>query len=206
LAGFAGIAAAGKSIEMLLNACFEDLQPLDPPPPAPPGKKTKAVLVRTIDFDHGKKIATGISSPALSIFLYRVDFNKAMRAAWSAASEQDGRSHLALDLHYLITPWAENAEDEHRILGRAMQGMETTPILTGPLLHSSGEWDAGESIQVVLEEVSTEAVMRMFDSLPTDYRLSVPYVARVMRLDGRFAAPEGRVITAITGAVPTTVL
>lgn len=186
---------------MLLNASFEEVQPLDPPLPAPPAKKTKAVLVRTIDFDPGK-VATSIGTPALSIFLYRVDFNKAMRAAWSAVSEQDGRSHLALDLHYLITPWAENAEDEHRILGRAMQCIETTPILSGPLLHSSGGWDAAESIQVVLEEVSSEAVMRMFDSLPTDYRLSVPYVARVMRLDGSLGTPEGRVITAITGIVP----
>lgn len=190
---------------MLLNAGFQDLQPLDPPLPAPPGKKTKAVLVRTIDFDP-TKVATSIGSPTLSIFLYRVDFNKAMRAAWSATSGQDGRSHLALDLHYLITPWGDNAEDEHRILGRAMQCLEATPILTGPLLHSSGEWDAGESIQVVLEEVSSEAVMRMFDSLPTDYRLSVPYVARVMRLDGTRVTGEGRVITAITGITPTTQL
>ena len=202
MAGFAGIAAAGKSIEMLLNAGFEDLQPLDP---VPPGKKTKAVLVRTIDFDS-TKVATSIGSPALSIFLYRVDFNKAVRAAWSGASGQDGRSHLALDLHYLITPWSENAEDEHKILGRAMQLLESTPILTGPLLHSSGQWEVGESIQVVLEDVSSEAVMRMFDSLPTDYRLSVPYVARVMRLDGTRVSGEGHVITAITGITPTTKL
>ena len=203
MAGFAGIAAAGRSIEMLLNSCFEDLQPLDPPPPEPPGNKTKAVLVRTSDFEPAN-VNNRIGSPALSIFLYRVDFNKVMRAAWSATSERDGRAHLALDLHYLITPWAENAEEEHRILGRAMQCLESTPILTGPLLHSSGEWDAGEAIQVVLEEVSNEAVMRMFDSLPTDYRLSVPYIARVMRLDSRVPAPAGPVITAITGVTPTT--
>ena len=205
MAGFAGIAAAGKSIEMLLNACFEDLQPLDPPLPAPPGKKTRARLVRTADFEPGN-IEANIGTPALSIFLYRVDFNKVMRAAWSGTSGNDGRSHLGLDLHYLITPWGDNAEDEHRILGRAMQCLECTPILGGPLLHSSGDWGADESMQVVLEEVSNEAVMRMFDSLPTDYRLSVPYIARVMRLDGRVAAPEGPVITAITGAVPTTTL
>lgn len=198
MAGFAGIAAAGKSIEMLLTAGFEEFQPVS-------GSNTKAVLVHTVDFETGN-ISNNIGSPALSIFLYRVDFNKVMRAAWSGASVQDGRSHLGLDLHYLITPWAENAEDEHRVLGRAMQCLETTPILSGPLLHSSGEWDAGESIQLVLEEVSTEAVMRTFDSLPTDYRLSVPYIARIMRLDGRVAEPEGPVITAIIGGVPTTTL
>jgi len=201
LAGFAGIAAAGKSIEMLLNSSFEELQPLE----VPPNNKTKAVLVRAIDFSPDK-VGGSIGSPALSIFLYRVDFNKAMRAAWSGAAHRDGRAHLGLDLHYLITPWAENATDEHKILGRAMQCLETTPILTGPMLHASGEWDAGESIQVVLEEVSSEAVMRMFDSLPTDYRLSVPYIARVMRLDGLVAEPAGPVVTAIKGIVPTTKL
>jgi Pvc16 N-terminal domain len=198
LAGFAGIAAVGKSIEMLLTAGFTEFQPVG-------GSNTKAVLVHTIDFETNN-VANNIGSPALSIFLYRVDFNKVMRAAWSAAAEQDGRSHLGLDLHYLLTPWAENAEDDHRVLGRAMQCLESTPILSGPLLHSSGEWDAGESIQIVLEEVSTEAVMRIFDSLPTDYRLSVPYIARVMRIDGRVATPEAPVITTITGAVPTTTL
>jgi hypothetical protein len=200
LAAFTGIAAASKSIEMLLNACFEDFQPLQPVPPA---KKTKAVLARTIDFG-GDLVTTNIGSPALSIFLYRVDFNKVMRTSWSATSEQDGRSHLGLDLHYLMTPWADNAEDEQRILGRAMQCIESTPILNGPLLHSSGGWNADESIQLVLEDVSTDAVMRMFDSLPIDYRLSVPYVARVMRLDGLVADPAGPVATAIIGAVPTT--
>jgi hypothetical protein len=200
LAGFAGIAAAGKSIEMLLNSCFEDLQPLDEQ-----NNKTKAVLVRTTDFDPSN-VSNSIGTRALSIFLYRVDFNRVMRAAWAGTTERDGRAHLGLDLHYLITPWADNAVDEHRILGRAMQCLDSTPILSGPLLHSSGEWDAGEAIQIVLEEVSNEAVMRMFDSLPTEYRLSVPYVARVMRLDGRVAEPEGPVITAITGAVPSTKL
>ena len=200
MAGFAGIAAAGKSIEILLNSCFEDLQPLDEQ-----NNKTKAVLVRTTDFDPSN-VSNSIGTRALSIFLYRVDFNRVMRAAWAGTTERDGRAHLGLDLHYLITPWADNAVDEHRILGRAMQCLDSTPILSGPLLHSSGEWDAGEAIQIVLEEVSNEAVMRMFDSLPTEYRLSVPYVARVMRLDGRVAEPEGPVITAITGAVPSTKL
>ncbi|HJQ69638.1 MAG TPA: DUF4255 domain-containing protein [Blastocatellia bacterium] len=188
----------GRSVELLLNACFEDEQPVS-------GKKTKAVLVRTSDFEQAN-IALNIGSPALSIFLYRVDFNKTMRAAWSAASAQDGRSHLGLDLHYLLTPWGENAEHEHRILGKAMQCLETTPILSGPLLHSSGNWDASESIQMVLEEISTEAIMRTFDSLPADYRLSMPYIMRVIRLDGRVVATEGPVITAIAGATPTTSL
>jgi hypothetical protein len=200
LAGFSGIAATGKSIEMLVSAGFEELQPVGDPS-LPGFKKTKVILVDTVDFE---KSDLNIGAPALSIFLYRVDFNKVMRAALSATAFDEGRAHLGLDLHYLITPWGDNAEDEHRILGRAMQCLESTPILSGPMLHSSGEWRPNESIQLVLEEVSTEAIMRIFDSLPTDYRLSVPYIARIMRLDGREVDTAGPVIKAITGAIPTT--
>ena len=68
MAGFAAIAAAGKSIERLLNVCFEESQPIE-------GKITHAVLVRTDDFSD-KNVANAIGSPALSIFLYRIE-------AWS---------------------------------------------------------------------------------------------------------------------------
>jgi hypothetical protein len=194
MAGFGGIAAGGKSVERFLNAAFESEQPIS-------GSRTRAVLVRTSDFDDNV-VATNIGSPALSIFLYRVDFNKTMRAAWSAVGSQDGRGHLAVDLHLLLTAWAENAEFEHRILGRAMQAIETTPLLSGPLLDPSTDWAPNESVQLVLEDISTEAVMRMFDSLPTDYRLSIPYIARIIRIDSRVAAPDTPVTTLITGAVP----
>jgi len=195
LAGFAGIAATGKSIERLLNAAFADEEPV-------PGKKTRAVLVRTSDFEE-TNAATNIGSPALSVFLYRVDSNKVMRAAWSAVGSQDGVPHFAVDLHFLLTPWADNAEFEQRILGKAMQCLETTPQLSGPLLHPSADWAANETVQVVSEDIPPEAMLRAFDSLPTDYRLSVAYVARVVRIDGREATPTPPATTVVAGAVPT---
>jgi len=196
VANLNSISATGKSIERLLTAAFSD-------PPVPvSGKTTKAFLIRTEDFDQSSNSSI-ILRPALSIFLYRVDFNKSMRAAWSGVTYHDGVPHLPLDLHFLLTPWADNAESEHAILGRAMQCLDSTPILSGPLLHQSGEWAPNEAIQLVMEEISTEAVMRTFDSLPSDYRISVPYIARIARLDGRVAAPAPPVTTLITGKVPS---
>ena len=194
MTGFAGIAAAGRSIERLLNAAFDEEQPI-------PGQRARAVLVRTNDFDVSSG-ASIIPPIALSIFVYRVDFNKTMRAAWSAVGSQDGHGHLAVDLHLLLTAWADNAEFELRILGRAMQAIETMPILGGPLLDPITEWAPNESVQLVLEDISTEAVMRTFDSLPTDYRLSVPYIARIVRIDSRVANPDQFVTSLIAGTVP----
>lgn len=196
MANLASIAATGRSLERLLNQAFAE-------PPVPvSGRTTRAFLIRTEDFDQTGN-ASVIVRPALSIFLYRVDFNKTMRAAWSGVTYHDGQPHLPLDLHFLISPWADNAEDEHTILGRAMQCLDTTPILAGPLLHASGAWAANEAVNLVMDEISTEAVMRTFDSLPTDYRISVPYIARVIRLDARQATPTPPVTTLITGKAPS---
>ncbi len=197
MADFTAIASVGKSLERFLSACFTD--PLVPAPV--PASTTKAVLARTEDFNNSG--AGGrIVPPALSIFLYRVDFNKTMRAAWSAVGSQDGLGHLPLDLHYMLTPWASDPELEHRIVGRAMQCLETTPILSGPLLMPAGGWAANEGVQMLLEDVPTEWIMRTFDSLPTDFKLSIPYIARITRIDSRqrFAAPD--TTTVVAGLVP----
>ena len=200
MAGFSAIAAAGKSIERLLSGCLG----APPPEEAPvPNRTTQAFLARTEDFVKTGN-AFGFSVPALTIYTYRVDFNKAMRAAWSAAGSFTGTGHLPLDLHFLITPWADNAEHEQRILGKAMQCLETSPLLNGPLLYPDplAGWAPNEGIQVVLEEISTEAVMRTFDSLPIDYKLSVPYIARVVRLDSKRTFPSPTVIKAVRGLTP----
>lgn len=199
MADFTAIASVGKSLERFLSLCFTD--PLVPVPV--PGSTTRAVLARTEDFDNSGGGA--ITPPCLSIFLYRIDYNKTMRAAWSAVGSQDGLGHLPLDLHYMLTPWATDPELEHRIIGRTMQCLETTPILSGPLLTPGGGWAPNEGLQVVLEDVPTEWIMRTFDSLPTEFKLSIPYVARVTRIDSRqrFVAPDAT--TVVAGVVPSAV-
>lgn len=194
MAHFASISAVSRSIERFLTASFQ----ADPPVS---GSSTSARLVRTEDFEHNALLA--FQRPFLSIFTYRVDFNKTTRAGWSAIGSLDGRSHLPLDLHFLLTPWASDADSELRVLGRAMQALDGTPILGGPLLFDYGEFSAGESVQVVLEDVSTEVVIRAFDSLPIDYKLSVPYIARIVRVDSRVAAPSPPVLTVVSGTSPS---
>jgi len=181
------------SLERLLTRAF-----LAEPPVA--GSQTRAVLVRTDDF---AKAAPALAvRPALSVFLYRIEFNKTMRAAWSGTGAQRGRAHAPLDLHFLLTPWAEN---ELRILGRTIQCLESTPSLSGPLLHPDGGWAANEAVQLTPEELTIEAVMRTFESLPTDYRPSLAYIARVVRVDSLTTEPVRPVTTLVTGITPEVV-
>lgn len=194
MASYAAIRDVGKSLERALTAWFREVRPLGPT------KQAKAHLARTEDFENK---GAGIGVHTISVFLYRVDLNKVMRSAWSQVGHVDGRGHLALDLHFLLTPWGENAQDEHALLGAAMEFLEQTPIFTGPLLSGGSTWAPGEAIQFVLGEMTTEEVMRTFDSLPTEYRLSVPYLARVVRLDSRAVTPDPPVSKIVTGATPS---
>ncbi len=195
MANAESIAAAGRSLERFLTQQFAEQPPLV--------KTTTAHVVRTEDLKEIGTNGSNWSRPLLTLYLYRIDFNTATRASWSARGHVDGRSHLPVDLHFLATAWADNAIDELKVLGRAMQSLETTPILSGPLLHASGGFAPQEAVQICMDELSTEAVMRTFDSLPVDYRLSVPYILRVLRIDGRTAHPTPPVTTAIAGATPT---
>lgn len=178
MANFQSVASAALSVQRLLEAWFAQ----DPPVS---GATAKAVLVTTSDWEPDIIAAAGGRVPAcgVSIFPYRLDLNRVMRPAWAAVGSKDGRGHLPLDMHFLITPWGALPEDELRVLGSAMECLEAVPILSGPLLEGSGGWQPGDAVQVVLGDITTEEIMRTFDSLPHDYKLSVPYIARVVRID-----------------------
>lgn len=194
MADFRAIAAAGKTIERVLTACFAVDQPVQ-------SKVTKAVVVQTEDFDRtsGESI---IPTNAVSIFLYRVEVNRVMRAAWAGVGSFDGQAHLPVDLHFLLTAWAGNAEHEHQILGKAMQCLDSFPSMSGPVLYPSAAWADNESMQVMVEDVSLEPLMRTFDSLDAHFRLSVPYLARIVRVDGRDVDPPAPATTVVTGLAP----
>ena len=195
MADFTSIAAVCSSVVRYLDLSFRQMQPVT-------DKTTSVRLVRTEDLN--RETSALITIPTLSVFLYRVDFNKVMRAAWSAVSQYEGRPHLPLDLHFLLIAWGENADHELRILGRALQAMENTPILTGPLLDPIAPWANNESIQICLEDLPTEDVMRTFDSLPLDYKLSIPYVARLAVIHGENADIETSVSNLAVGLAPAT--
>jgi Pvc16 N-terminal domain len=171
MAGPRALSAAATSIVGLLDHELPGLVQLAAVP--------RARLFRTEDLDTRK---ADVPRPTVSVFVHRVDFDKVTRAAFATSALPDGHPYLPLEIRFLLTPWADNPEDELFLLGAAMLILERRPIIGANLLDSSGDWELTEAIQVVMEDMTTEAVMRMFDSLPVDYHLSVPYVARIVKL------------------------
>ena len=198
MAGYSAIAAAAKSLERVLTRRFEVDRPV-----RHPEKKTRAVVVSTDDFNVAGN-ASVIKPPVLSIFLVRVEVNAVMRAPWAAVGSDDHRSHLPLDLHFLLTPWASNAEHEQRILGSAMRCLDEEPMLSGPLLdstHGAG-FAIDEALQIVPGDLGPDGIMRIWDTLDVSYRLSVPYLVRIVRIDSHKAPAAPPALTVYAGATP----
>lgn len=197
------IAAVALSLQDLLNRCFTDLAATDPNAfRATP----TARLVRSEDFGQvGANANSVIRFPSLAIFCYRVDVNRTMRAPWSAVAASDGDIHLPLDIHLLLTPFDSDPEAELKILGATMQCLEQHPVVSGPRLHPGGGWSSRDAIQLINEDLVTEDVLRTFDTLPSDFRLSVSYLARIARIDAPDEPDHPDVLTAVQGLAPSPV-
>ena len=122
-------------------------------------------------------------STHLSLYLYRLTVNEHSRPPRRPNAPNDAPAPLGLDLHYLLTAWASNPLDEQLTIAWAMRQLHQFPVLDASSLSPEAGWDSDEVIQVIPAELSTEDVMRIWDALDPAYRLSVSYVARLVRLD-----------------------
>jgi hypothetical protein len=86
-------------------------------------------------------------------------------------------------LHYLVTYWGTDPQAEQTILGWTMLQLQQTPILDKSILTPANIWDSDETVQLVPADLSLEDILRIWDALGPKYRLSVCYIARVVRID-----------------------
>ena len=119
----------------------------------------------------------------ITLYLYRITVNEHSRQVHAASAATARPTPLGLDLHFLMSAWAGNARDEHTIVAWAIRQLHMFPILDASSLSPEAGWGTNEVIQVIPAELSTEDVMRIWDALDPPYRLSVSYIARLVRLD-----------------------
>ncbi len=139
--------------------------------------------------------ATEDLGTALSLYLYAVTQNEHLRNTGRPNGRLDRNVPLSVDLHYLLTVWANSALAEHAILGWAMRELYQHPVLDSSSLTPEAGWSPGDVVQLIPAELSTEDMMRIWDALEPPYHLSVSYIARVVRIDAA-TAPDARPVVA----------
>lgn len=131
----------------------------------------------------GELAGTLDEGPRLTLYLYRVTVNEHNRQQRPGTMSREQQAPLGLDLHFLLSAWASTAQDELLPLAWAMRQLYLHPILDASSLSPEAAWSPDEVIQIIPSELSTEDMMRIWDALAPPYRLSVSYVARLVRLD-----------------------
>ena len=119
----------------------------------------------------------------LLLYLYRVTINEHLRNRPLQHFPIDSRPPLSIDLHLMLSVWAASAVAEHTICAWAMQQLHHHPIMDISSLSSDGGWGTDDVVHIIPAELSNEDLMRIWDTLAPNYRLSVSYIARVIRID-----------------------
>jgi hypothetical protein len=150
-------------------------------------------LYQTRDFENPMQ-------DGFSIYLYRVAVNGAMRNL-TLRRTPDGRRFrpsLPLDLYYMITPWAQDIERQHRMLGWVMRMLDDTSVLSaGHLNHYLPETDTftpHEGLEIICEPLSLSDYLTLWDRLVPRLPASATYALRMVLLDSDIQVPDAPLV------------
>ncbi|HEX8620310.1 MAG TPA: Pvc16 family protein [Thermoanaerobaculia bacterium] len=168
MSDFRAIAAVSSSIRNLLDAEME-LQ--------------AAVSIAAPDVD-----VTGITGKRVNLFLYKVEENAALKnmdLPGRGHAGAYGRPPLSLDLHYLMTAYGGDAEEEletQQLLGDAMRVLHSHSVILGTNLDTAIRNEI-EHIKLYLEPLSLEELTKVWSATTKPMRLSVSYLVSVVQIE-----------------------
>lgn len=135
-----------------------------------------------------------------SVFLYRVTVNGTVRNM-TLRRAPDGRRFrpsLPLDLHYVLTPWAEDGEKQQRMLGWVMRFMEDLGVLTaGHLNHYVAETDVfapQEGLEIICDPLALADYLTLWDRLRPRMPTSATYALRMLIIDSDVRVDDGALV------------
>ncbi|EST20568.1 DUF4255 domain-containing protein [Streptomyces roseochromogenus] len=160
------------------------------------------------------------AEPTITVFLYQVTPNPSLRNMDAPTRAADGtvltRPSAALDLHYLISFYGDEAElVPQRLLGCVVRTLHENPVLSKAMIEAAAEQpylqgtDLADSPQRVrftptaLDIDDTSKLWGMLYQNNTPYALSLIYQGIAVMIDGRATPVEPKPVkTRTVHAVP----
>jgi hypothetical protein len=146
-----------------------------------------------------------------SLYLWRVTPSSTQRSL-PPRRQADGRAFrppLPVDLHFLLTPWAKDAEQQHRMLGWAMRQLEDVVVLPAGILNHKSQLDTfgpSETVEIFCDALALGDFLNLWDKLKATLQVSVTYQARNVFIDSQQPWPEYALVQKRelqAGAVPS---
>jgi hypothetical protein len=129
----------------------------------------------------------------LSLWLYQVtenEFVKNYPPQRANGHDTTVDTPLALNLSYLLTPFAPSGELDHLLLGITMRVFYDNAIV---YLRSTAD-DIYEELRIILCRLSLEELAHIWEALREPYRLSVCYQVRITHINSQQLTQRARVI------------
>lgn len=153
----------------------------------------------TITFTNPTETARD-SANRLSLWLYQVTENEFVKnQPPRRIAERDGNGTnsrtlmqpppMALNLYYLVTPFAPQGQGNHLLLGKTLQVMYDNGVVH--LHDNTGQ--VREELRISFCRLTLEELTRIWEALRESYRLSVCYQVRVTHIDSTRETVQARV-------------
>lgn len=127
----------------------------------------------------------------VNLFLYKIEENAYLKNKdWEVSptnSNQITPPPLSINLHYLLTAFAQNDQQNgnataHAIIGEAMRVLNENSFVPDTNL-APGLINARERIKVILNNVDLDEMSKIWSTFNEPFRLSIPYEVSVVQLD-----------------------
>lgn len=128
-----------------------------------------------------------LPSNTLAIYLHRISIDP-IGAGRTMPPPRKGlprQVELPVNLHFMLIAINALSDAEASIMGWAIQQIGNALDLDHALLSSAepdAQWHPDDKLQVFPDPMNTEDLLRIWDGLPADYRLSTPYIIKNLRI------------------------
>ena len=142
------------------------------------------------------ELKAGPSAHAVGLYLHRisVDRDGGNRYLQPRTVQETPQPELPVNLHLLLIAWTDTTMNEAPLLGWAMQQIGSAIEFDATHLGARTRdpaWGESDTLRIAPEEMSIENLMRVWDGLPGEYRLSASYSVRTIRLEPALPRTEG---------------
>jgi hypothetical protein len=94
-----------------------------------------------------------------------------------------------VDLHFMLTPWAGEAERQLRLMGWALRFVEDNARITANVLNHSltrrerPAFQPGESVELFCDPPALADYLGLWDKYRSRWQTSINYVARMVMIE-----------------------
>lgn len=126
----------------------------------------------------------------VTLYLYRVSFSTVRRNLPPRTDilGRRFRAPIPLDLHYLVTAWSSDAQQQQRLLGWAIRTLCDTPVIPAGYLNrfapgGTDVFPGSEAIELIGDQISLQDLDNVWDVARNRQQPSAAFLVRQLALD-----------------------